>query len=54
MHLPGVFETLPERKKWREPQRNFCVEDIVIQQDKSHYNEWKLAKGINERTIFEV
>ena len=39
--------TLQERQKWREPQRNFSVGDIVILQDKSHRNKWRLAKIID-------
>ena len=36
--------TLQERQKWREPQRNFSVGDIVILQDESHRKKWRLAK----------
>ena len=39
--------TLQERQKWREPQRNFSVGDIVILQDESHHNKWRLAKIID-------
>ena len=30
---------LQERQKWREPQRNFSVGDIVILQDESNCNK---------------
>ena len=39
--------TLQERQKWREPQRNFSVDDIVILHDESHRNKWRLAKIID-------
>ena len=39
--------TLQEREKWREKQKNFGVGDIVILQDESHCNKWRLAKVIN-------
>ena len=39
--------TLRKRQKWREPQRNFSVGDIVILQDNSHRNKWRLAKIID-------
>ena len=35
---------MQERQKWREPQRNFSVGDIVILQDESHRKKWRLAK----------
>ena len=38
--------TLQERQKWREPQRNFSLGDIVILQDESHRNKWRLEKMI--------
>ena len=34
-------------KKWREPQRNFSVGDVVILQDELHRNKWRLAKIID-------
>ena len=39
--------TLQERQKWREPQRNFSVGDIVILKDESHRNKWRLTKIID-------
>ena len=39
--------TLQERQKWREPQRNFSVGDIVILKDESHRNKWRLTKMID-------
>ena len=38
--------TLQERQKWREPQRNFSVGDVVILQDESHCNKWRLTNII--------
>ena len=39
--------TLQERQKWREPQRNFSVGDIVILKDESHRNKRRLTKIID-------
>ena len=39
--------TLQERQKWRELQTNFSVGVIVILQDDSHRNKWRLTKIID-------